>query len=450
MSNTRIVSIFYVACFVGIMATATLLAVLYRQVAIDSLVQIRKQDNIKIAQAALAGISRPLIAHLEAVREIKPNMISSEDFPDALRKSVIQIMTDPTVVRVKIYNARGVVIFSTVADQIGDDQSNNPGFLAACKGNIAADLLYRDHFNTFENEREEDNLMHVYLPVRVNVGSSVAGVFEIYVDVNPLVHAIERTTLNLMAGGFILLLVLYGGLVAMVHYGKRVIEAQQLTIRERTATLEMLTSQILTSHESEKRKLADDLHEGVAQTLAAIKLSVEATLRSASNASETPEHLHAAVHAIQVAIKEVREIAMDLHPPVLDDYGLFSALEWVCGEFEALCPGARAQRQLELDESEIPAPLVTIIYRIAADALKTFSLNEHTEKVSLRLAKKAGAIIFSVEETLSDQGQTTDEDAERAEFIVSKIRQHTLLSGGVFTVTGNASGGRTLRAEWLD
>ncbi len=449
MSKLRVVGLFYVASFVGIVATAALLAVFYRQVAIDSLVQIRKHDNVRLAQVALSSMLHPLCVYLDSAKHIKPSQLPSERFPLTLQKSVQQIMAGPGVVRVKVFNRDGIVVYSTLPEQIGADQSRDDGFVSAIHGTVRTDLIYRDSFNPWGKETEEDNLVETYLPVRRNVASPADGVFEIYTDMNPLAHAIERTTFRLMGGGLALLLLLYAALVLMVHYGRRLIEAQQQTIRERTATLELLTSQILSNQESEKRKLAKDLHEGVAQTLAAIKLSVEGTLRSASDTTHPPEHLHAAVHAIQVAIQEVRAIAMDLHPPVLDDFGLYAALEWLCGEFEALRPGVSTERQLVIDESDVPPALVIIIYRIAADALKWLAQNRYIAKVSLRLARAADTIVFSIEESMT--GGVRDERRSRDErdMEMSTMKQRTLLSGGVFTVVGNDTGGRTLRATWV-
>jgi hypothetical protein len=391
----------------------------------------------------------PLTVYLNRVNENKSRDAISAPLSDALRLEVQELLFDPSVVRVKIFNARGVVVFSTLPDQIGSDQSLNPGIVSALQGNASAELVLRDALNLFERVTEDDNLMRTYVPVRRDAASPVLGVLEVYTDMNSLAHAIDQTTFKMMVGGLALLLLLYVGLVLMVHYGRRIIESQQQTIRERTATLELLTAQILTRHEAERRELADNLHEGVAQTLAAIKLSVESILRSASDSPQPPKHLQDAVHAIQAAIQEVRGIAIDLHPPILDDFGLYSALEWICGEFEILRPGARAERHLQMDEDDVPPPLVTILYRIAADTFKVFGMNEQTKGVGLRLRKRAETITLTIDETLDNRILANDHDNENADSILAKIRQYTLLSGGVLTMTGNASGGRILRAEWM-
>ena len=71
-----------------------------------------------------------------------------------------------------------------------------------------------------------------------------------------------------MAGAILILSALYAVLILIVRRANNTIELQQRTIRERTETLELLSAQMLKTEESHKKKIAFELHEGVAQTLA--------------------------------------------------------------------------------------------------------------------------------------------------------------------------------------
>src|SRR5690606_21052152 len=113
---------------------------------------------------------------------------------------------------------------------------------------------------------EEDNLMQTYIPVRASATEPVQGVFEIYTDVNDLVHQIERTEFIIMAGAMLILSGLYAVLLLVVRRARNVIDTQNHTIRERTQTLEILSARMLKSEESNKQKIAMELHEGLAQT----------------------------------------------------------------------------------------------------------------------------------------------------------------------------------------
>ena len=80
--------------------------------------------------------------------------------------SAPEVMRDALVVRAKLYNRRGIVVFSTDRMQLGDNQANNPGFAAAFQGRSSSHLIYRDRFNSFDGATEDANLLQTSVPVR--------------------------------------------------------------------------------------------------------------------------------------------------------------------------------------------------------------------------------------------------------------------------------------------
>ena len=67
---------------------------------------------------------------------------------------------------------------------------------------------------------------------------------------------------------------------------------------------------------------------------------------------------------IRSTMEEVRRIAMDLRPSILDDLGLLATVEWICREFSLLMPGIAVEKQLSVGEAEIPDELKLIIFRL--------------------------------------------------------------------------------------
>ena len=139
-------------------------------------------------------------------------------------------------------------------------------------GTPAVEMVYRDRFNVFDKETEEDNLVQSYVPVRRRPTEPVAGVFEIYTDVNSLVAEAERAEIKLVAITILILAALYAMLLMIVRKARDIIAAQQQTIQDKNAVLEELSRRNLRREERDRKKAADDLHEGLAQTLSAIKL----------------------------------------------------------------------------------------------------------------------------------------------------------------------------------
>ena len=173
---------------------------------------------------------------------------------NALEAKVQAAMRLSTVFKIKVFDLRGVTIYSSERAQIGEDKANNAGWKAAVGGKAASELTHRDRFSAFEGMVEDRDLISSYIP-KLAADKQVVGVFEIYSDVTPLLNQIKQASLraeklaasNLAAvkhaasanedkvntssdqflsivGG--LLVLLYVTLLLIVRYGQRVIDVQ--------------------------------------------------------------------------------------------------------------------------------------------------------------------------------------------------------------------------------
>jgi len=448
----KLLRYYSVASLVAVLATAILLTWFYRQVAIQGIVQLAERSNLTLARAAMNPIKPALLEFIESAADFQPGNATLPPLPSELAGSIQALMHDRSVVRIKIYNRHGVVAFSTRPAQIGDDKSQNQGFIAAIHGRVGNALIYRDTFNSFDGTTEEDNLMQTYIPIRASPAEPIQGVFELYADVNDLVHQTERTEFIIMAGATLILSALYAVLILIVRRANNTIELQQRTIRERTETLELLSAQMLKSEESHKQKLAFDLHEGLAQTLAALKLNVEYGRhnRQADDAATTP--LDSIIPVLQEAIQEVRTIATDLRPPSLDDLGLLPTINWVCREFEQQHPGIHIERQISLQEQDIPSPLKSILYRIIVSVLNDLAQHTNMGRIHLGLWLDDHELILLIDDTTTEMLDRTAtplvkiDPQLRAGF--ARMEELATLSGGTFTASHHSGGGTTLRAAW--
>ncbi len=448
----RMFRYFSIASFVSIVIAAAFLALLNRQVAIKAITKLGEQSNLDLAQATLSSVKSELIDFLMSVEGVPRNEILRHPVNAKLQQSIENTMKDTMVVRIKIYNQKGIVVFSTKSSQIGRDQNDNPGFISAVNGNVASKLIYRDTFNAFDKITEEDNLIQSYVPVRANASDAIWGVFEIYTDVNPLVKRTDRSQVVIMIGESIILLLLYSFLLFIVRRAEKIIKRQQDMIRERTKTLELLSSQLLTDQENEKKQIAGELREGIAQTLSATKVHVENACRLISeNASrQDARPLESVVPLIQDAIQEVRTIAMNLRPSSLDDFGVLATLSWFCREFQSIHPGIRIETLLNIQEKEVPGPLKVIIYRIVQDALNNKAKHGQVDFVRVDLSKIAGQIVLAIEDIGIDKAsqQSKTERDSKMDKGATSMEERTVLSGGSFWVGNNQWGGTTSQASW--
>ncbi|MHC4063258.1 MAG: sensor histidine kinase [Planctomycetota bacterium] len=379
----------------------------------------------------------------------------------------------PDVTRANIFDRDGTVIWSTEQGLIGHRFTNNPELQKA----LAGELVYKLHLGYSSRKLEHAAIPKEYAqfietyvpiehPVAHNHSGGVIGVVEIYKLPGALSLALKQGQYLIWGGGAIGALVLYVSLFWIVRRASRVIHRQHRwltreveahmddkeTLRASERKLRALSSKLLRAQEQERKKIALELHDGLGQILSAAKFRLESRLNrpGPGAAEEGMELVRGAVGKIQDAIEEVRNIAMDLRPSILDDLGILATLDWFCREFQQVYPDIRINKHTALAEDDIPGALKVVIYRVVQEALNNVAKHARASQVDLDL----GATRDELSLRIADNGRGFDLNHYLQHLGnykgtgLQSMRERCELSLARFSIESSRDAGTVIQASW--
>lgn len=223
-------------------------------------------------------------------------------------------------------------------------------------------------------------------------------------------------------------------------------------LRRSEEELRLLSSQLLTAEENERGRIARELHDGLGQSLSAIKFKLEEVFSAVGKGigEADVESLGATISLVQNSVEEVRRITMDLRPSTLDDLGILATITWFSREFQKIYSAIKVEKEINVDENDVPESLKIIIFRVLQEALNNAAKHSEADLVHLRLGKTDGCLELAVED--NGKGFEVEEalavpSSERG-FGLGSMKERTELSGGTFVIDSIKGKGTTVRASW--
>jgi signal transduction histidine kinase len=186
---------------------------------------------------------------------------------------------------------------------------------------------------------------------------------------------------------------------------KRQIERRRRVEEERKNLLRRLAL----TQEEESRRIARELHDGLAQRLALLQIDLESLRQNPpAESAQMAARLVPLTRSVSLLSDEVRRVSHRLHPSILDDLGLEAALRHLVDEFEQ--SGAMAARFIGGNLSRpVPLALAGAYYRIAQEALRNVARHAPGACVTVSLSTAAGELRLAIH----DDGPGFDPESER-------------------------------------
>lgn len=222
-------------------------------------------------------------------------------------------------------------------------------------------------------------------------------------------------------------------------------------LRESQRALHHLSSRLMTAQEGERKRIAQELHDSIGQSLSAVKFMVERAIEVSCplNREDHFKPLQEVVPVIQATVEEVRRISMALRPSTLDDLGLLATLAWFSREFQSTYPHLEVERAVMVAEADLPDPLKIAIFRIVQESMNNAAKHAQATRITISLGKVMGALQLSV----ADDGVGFDPRVRRhadatGGFGLASMRERTEILGGSLLVSSQPGHGTVVTAQW--
>src|SRR3984885_9086864 len=216
--------------------------------------------------------------------------------------------------------------------------------------------------------------------------------------------------------------------------------AQQLETLN--AQLRRLSGRLIAAQDQERRRIARNLHDSLGQELVAAKMSIDGIVLQDQSINPTTRAAGAEASAmIDKAIQQVRSVSHLLHPPLLDEVGLLSALRWL---IEGLTKRSGIGTFLDVQPPEFPrlAPdLETAIFRIIQEALNNVLRHSEAKNGWVSLKRQNGQLVVTVRDDGKGISERVAELRSRSIGVgIGGIGQRVKEFGGVLRLTNTNPG----------
>lgn len=229
---------------------------------------------------------------------------------------------------------------------------------------------------------------------------------------------------------------------AQVRARTREVEARNAEVLRQAAQLRELTWRLLRTQDDERRHIARELHDSAGQTLTVMGMDLAQLIDKAERlAPELLPDAQVVEQSLRQLQQEIRTTSYLLHPPLLDDIGLASALSWYVGGL-----AERTSLGISLDIAEdfgrLPRDMELVVFRTVQECLTNIHRHSGSKTASIRIARHPDHITVAVEDCGNGMSRETLQRLKSGGSGVGIAGMHERLRqfGGTLSIDSDSSG----------
>jgi signal transduction histidine kinase len=211
-------------------------------------------------------------------------------------------------------------------------------------------------------------------------------------------------------------------------------------------------SRIIIAEERDARQIARQLHHDLRQVLSGIESDLENAVRQIEGKEVKTglESLRTLVPKVRNSIGELLRIGTHVFPTTLEDIGILATISWLCREFQETYSGIQIEKQIDIQENQIPYFLKIMIYKTLRDALTSMVTHSKADLVHLSLQQKNKRIELTIQDNGKgfDVAEVLKKESQRETLGLSSLRERVKLSGGAFRIKSVIGKGTTIHTSW--
>lgn len=223
-------------------------------------------------------------------------------------------------------------------------------------------------------------------------------------------------------------------------------------VRSRTAQLyrsreqlRRLTNRMHSLSESERKSISRELHDAMGSYLTILKIDLQALKRECDPDAKTTQRLDTALGMVDTMYFNIRKLAAELRPAVIDEFGLSAGIEWLAENFRQRWSG-----ECEVDVASYALAKNelrdTALFRICQESLTNVLKHAQADKVSIQLSGPDSGLVRLVVED-NGRGVAVGERDSGEQLGLVGMRERAINAGGQLIVEDREGGGTRVRVE---